>query len=1176
VIILFQIGVAALIFLFGVFLSGYIGGGSLTVIAFAASAIASIFVVRKADVLALSSRKVRASSLFATALKGVESVEHRGDHDLLRLKSGRVIAVAAISVFDTRKTVDGSSPEELVAAVIQYGETISSIGDVEVHVEVTKPPMRDDLPIPRGHEPSFRFVIIAEGKSPMATSKKVVEAARALAERLSTLGVLAEIRRCDEPGGCGITSLKSVKAQPLRVTKVPAALMLASSVIPLVLSLAFAPNVFTLVLGLLMPPLFASYLSLRVASSMKVAGSASPLEGEAEFVEGRLRIGNTYYSFAALRKVEYSDRFVEPEDVYRLLETLNSSFLYQRYGYTAALALRRVDVAIFSRKESFKMDVSYYDYETGGGLSRALKAKKHQIKLERIRLGEKPYDLVGIFVLRTRAEDVEAVEVAEDSFKSVLSLLGFSVSYVRNPKGIMRCIRSIYLPADGVIVPVLEPASVSEVRALTLDFSWFSPFAFDRIPLMVKDGIWLGHDHRYRDVYWNPKAVRNAHMAVLGPPGAGKSTLIRSVLLRAAEYYRRSQGYAPLFLIVDPAGEYQEIARDLGGEIVSMLERKVNPLLLEGASPHERAKFVSEMMKYLKGLKGEEVSALKEAILEAYVDAGIDPNDPSSWFEGYDRAVTFSTVYAILIRKLRESLGKPMEPVYRSLVDKLLDVAEGARAFNRTDLTVDELFRRGGVLCLSFRDRAGAMSDDLQRVVVWTVLQQVRDRLLSMNVQEDLRVMVVIDEAHRFVALGKIVEGGIEVKVEPPLSLHLRDTRKFGASYVLITHKPEDMPPGTVDLVGTVIVMSHPNNAYAEWAQTYLGLTESQKNALLSGGIGTGFMITTEDPRPLFVRFAPEKKAMVRDAVADRMRALRRSVAVQREEVREAVAQRTETEVTEKPSPQVKTVLREEARKPEVIGQSKPQVIPVAREEARKADDRKVRPEVKEMEQSRHMAKPVVREETRKVSVRGSRPEVIEVREDLNYWTRPGSIGVAGRPEVLDQRRCVTCGHPMPPGSGECPVCAPRLKTPVVRAVGKVVEPQQKPVLASKPVSVPRPEPVVRNVSEPKEDVVVARKAEPPVEPSPKPKVPEPAVQKPEVPVDSAPRSEPSAPRLAPKPAAVPVAGTEKPVPRADQVPRTQAQSSQPRVRTVTLTGMVVVKPKPLPGVKPRSGGGSG
>jgi hypothetical protein len=442
-----------------------------------------------------------------------------------------------------------------------------------------------------------------------------------------------------------------------------------------------------------------------------------------------------------------------------------------------------------------------------------------------------------------------------------------------------------------------------------------------------------------------------------------------------------------------------------------------------------------------------------------------------------------------------------------------------------------------------------------------------------MNVQEDLRVMVVIDEAHRFVALGKIVEGGIEVKIEPPLSLHLRDTRKFGASYVLITHKPEDMPPGTIDLVGTVIVMSHPNNAYAEWAQNYLGLTESQKNALLAGGIGTGFMITTEDPRPLFVRFAPEKKALVRDAVADRMRALRRSVAVQKEEAR-AVAQRTEPKAAEKPEPQVKPILRQEAKRPEVVGLSKPQAEPVAREGAGKAGDWNVRPkasEVKGLEQPQHVAKLVVREEAGNVSARKSRPEAIEAREDQDYWTRPESVKVARKPEALDQSRCVTCGYPMPAGSDECPICAPRLRPPAVGVARKAAVPQQ-------PVSAPKPEPVVRTVSEPKEDVVVARRVDPSVEPSPKPKAaaPEPAVQKPEVPVEPAPRSEPLTSRPALKPVAIPVSDAEKPAPRVDHVSRTPAQTSQPRVKTVSLTGMVVVKPKTLPGVKPRSGGGSG
>jgi rubrerythrin len=288
---------------------------------------------------------------------------------------------------------------------------------------------------------------------------------------------------------------------------------------------------------------------------------------------------------------------------------------------------------------------------------------------------------------------------------------------------------------------------------------------------------------------------------------------------------------------------------------------------------------------------------------------------------------------------------------------------------------------------------------------------------------------------------------------------------------------------------------------------------------------------------------------------------------VQKEEARETNVQRTKPEVVEKPEPQVKPILRQEAKRPEVVGLSKPQAEPVAREEAGKADDWK-------LEQPQRVARPVVREEARNVNAWKSRPEAIESREDQDYWTRPESVGVAGKPEALDQRRCVTCGYPMPAGSDECPICAPRLRSPTVGVARKAAVPQQ-------PVSAPKPEPVVRTVSEPKEDVVVARRIDridPSVEPSPKPKavVPEPVVQKPEVPVEPAPRSEPSTPRPAPKPVAIPVSDAEKPAPRVDHVSRTPTQTSQPRVKTVSLTGMVVVKPKPLPGVKPRSGGGSG
>ncbi|MEM2233581.1 MAG: DUF87 domain-containing protein [Nitrososphaerota archaeon] len=867
---LYQIGIAVLIFVLGVTLSGRVGAGLWGILVFAGVAVAAVLLIRRADSLSLGRGTYPASSFYGTALRRVRSVNHMGDVDLLELSGNHYVAVSAVRVIDVRDTVDGSDPSRLFALVSQLGEVISSLGGVEVKVVVAKPPFDGKG---GGPEPLFKFYLVAESES-RRVSSLVSEAARSLAERLGALGIDAEVCSCGR-GSCGITGLRTVGGvRPLPVTRLPGFSMLLGSAVPFLTSAILAPNVFGFVAPLSLMLAAAGWMVLRVSGSISSPSPVTPLEGEVTYENGRLRIGGTYYSFLTLRRIEHSDRFVDPEDVVRLLSTMNSSFLYQRYGYIAMLSVRRIDEAIYARKESFKMDMSYWDYETGGGLSRALKARRHQTKLERMRMGEKPYEVSGVFVVRTVADDLEAVKVSEEAFRSSLSLLGFSASFVRNPRGIMRCIRSLYLPVEGVVVPVLEPADVVDMRALTLDFSWFSPFARDRIPLMVREGVWLGHDHRGRRIYWNPRAVRNAHMAVFGPMGSGKSTLVKTLILRSSEYFERVQGRRPLYVIVDPAGEYQKIAEELNGEIINMLDRKVNPLLLEGTSPIERAKFVAEMMRYLKGLKGEEVSALKECILEAYSRVGIDPNDPRSWLEGRDRAVTMREVYSIVAERLKASAGKPMEPVYRSLADKLLDVAEGARAFNRTDLTVDELMRKGGVLCLSFKDEFGVMSDDLQRVVVWTLLQQVRDRLLSLNVEEDVRVVVAIDEAHRFVSVGKLVEGGVLVNVEPPLSLHLRDTRKFGAAYILITHKPEDMPQGTVELVGTTIALSHPNNAYAEWAAQYLGLTESQKRALMSAGIGAGFLITTEDPRPLFIRVVPEKAALVRDAVADRLRAL--------------------------------------------------------------------------------------------------------------------------------------------------------------------------------------------------------------------------------------------------------------------------------------------------------------
>jgi hypothetical protein len=87
----------------------------------------------------------------------------------------------------------------------------------------------------------------------------------------------------------------------------------------------------------------------------------------------------------------------------------------------------------------------------------------------------------------------------------------------------------------------------------------------------------------------------------------------------------------------------------------------------------------------------------------------------------------------------------------------------------------------------------------------------------------------------------------------------------------MITHKPEDMPSGTVELVGTTIALGYPDHNYAKVVQEMMGLTPSQVDQLLSSARGQGFMKTSDDPRPLFLTVLPERGALVRDALRDRM-----------------------------------------------------------------------------------------------------------------------------------------------------------------------------------------------------------------------------------------------------------------------------------------------------------------
>ena len=81
---------------------------------------------------------------------------------------------------------------------------------------------------------------------------------------------------------------------------------------------------------------------------------------------------------------------------------------------------------------------------------------------------------------------------------------------------------------------------------------------------MPKEGLYLGRDEMGRPVYLNPSILPNPHVLILGPPGKGKSTLVKTMLFRLEQLTKYTgTGRPPAVLIIDPAGEYADKAEDL-------------------------------------------------------------------------------------------------------------------------------------------------------------------------------------------------------------------------------------------------------------------------------------------------------------------------------------------------------------------------------------------------------------------------------------------------------------------------------------------------------------------------------------------------------------------------------------------------------------------------------------
>lgn len=160
-----------------------------------------------------------------------------------------------------------------------------------------------------------------------------------------------------------------------------------------------------------------------------------------------------------------------------------------------------------------------------------------------------------------------------------------------------------------------------------------STFPFTSAVLTQNKGVMYGINQQNGSlIIFDRFSLENANEVVLGKSGAGKSYLIKLEIMR--QFMLGTE-----VIVVDPEGEYEVLAKTLGGEVVSFTSSapiKINPFdlsqLYEQGENELGQKILSlhGLLKLIMGeLDAEHDAILDKALVETYRQKGITP-DPET------------------------------------------------------------------------------------------------------------------------------------------------------------------------------------------------------------------------------------------------------------------------------------------------------------------------------------------------------------------------------------------------------------------------------------------------------------------------------------------------------------------------------------------------------------------
>ncbi|MDD3639988.1 MAG: DUF87 domain-containing protein [Bacteroidales bacterium] len=316
---------------------------------------------------------------------------------------------------------------------------------------------------------------------------------------------------------------------------------------------------------------------------------------------------------------------------------------------------------------------------------------------------------------------------------------------------------------------------------------------FNKPRIVLGSNVDNGKEVIFDPVTMTPKKLANQHLLIVGKSGAGKSQTTSSLLF---ELYNEDLP----FLILDFQGEYisNELKNGSGDsfmECTGAVEfdpsygMNINPLeLATDSRTGNKLDFfnniyqVSDTLKQIFGLGDIQHPILKEAIKRAYHEKGFIKSDRNTW---NNEPPKFHEIWDIL-EFMEQNEGKKIASLkYR--IEPLFE--NEIFISNESSSSINDILNQNSIINLSSLPTA-----ELMKSVARFVLQAVYNKMLSDGPSRDIKLYVVIDEAHK-------------LSYDNTLTDLIREARKYGVGFILASQSVRDFATVVFENMGTKIAL---------------------------------------------------------------------------------------------------------------------------------------------------------------------------------------------------------------------------------------------------------------------------------------------------------------------------------------------------------------------------------